>query len=66
MPNNIANKLVVNAKTQAEIEDYLSAITSIDGDETLQIDFEKSSQCLSACQRHCVITKIKMPFTTTL
>ena len=41
MPNNIANKLVVNAKTQAEIEDFLSAITSIDGDETLQIDFEK-------------------------
>ena len=41
MPNNIANKLVVNAKTQAEIEDFLSAITSIDRDETLQIDFEK-------------------------
>ena len=41
MPNNIANKLVVNAKTQTEIEDFLSAITSVDGDETLQIDFEK-------------------------
>ena len=41
MPNNIANKLVVNAKTQTEIENFLSAITSIDGDETLQIDFEK-------------------------
>ncbi len=41
MANNIANKLVVNAKTQAEIEDFLSAITSIDGDETFQIDFEK-------------------------
>ena len=41
MPNNIANKLVVNAKTQAEIEDFLYAITGIDGDGTLQIDFEK-------------------------
>ena len=41
MPNNIANKLVVNAKTQVEIEDFLYAITGIDGDGTLQIDFEK-------------------------
>ena len=44
MPNNIANKLVVNAKTQAEIEDFLYAITGIDGDGTLQIDFEKIVQ----------------------
>ena len=41
MPNNIANKLEVKAKTQTEIENFLSAITSVDGDETLQIDFEK-------------------------
>ena len=41
MPNNIANKLVVNAKTQTEIENFLSAITSVDGNEALQIDFEK-------------------------
>ena len=50
MPNNIANKLVVNAKTQAEIEDFLYAITGIDGDGTLQIDFEKivpMPECLS-------------------
>ena len=41
MPNNIANKLVINAKTQAEIENFLFAITSIDREGMLQIDFEK-------------------------
>ena len=39
--NNIANKLVASAKTQAEFENFLSVITSVDRDETLQIDFEK-------------------------
>ena len=41
MPNNIANKLVVNAKTEAEIESFLSAIIGVDRDEILVIDFER-------------------------
>lgn len=41
MPNNIANKLIVNAKTQAEIKNFLSAIAGIERGETLDIDFEK-------------------------
>ena len=41
MPNNIANKLVVNAKTQAEIDNFLSAIIGVKGGEFLHIDFEK-------------------------
>ena len=50
MPNNIANKLVVSAETQAEIENFLSAIAGIEGDETLDIDFERivlMPECLS-------------------
>ena len=41
MPNNIANKLVVNAKTEAEIESFLSAIVGVDRNEILFIDFER-------------------------
>ena len=41
MPNNIANKLVVSAKTQAEIENFLSAIAGVERDETLDIDFQR-------------------------
>ena len=41
MPNNIANKLVVSAKTQAEIDNFLSAIIGVKGGEFLHIDFEK-------------------------
>lgn len=41
MANNIANKLVVNATTQAEIENFLSKIIGIKGGEILHIDFEK-------------------------
>ena len=37
MANNIANKLIVKATTQAEIEDFLSAIAGAEED----IDFEK-------------------------
>jgi hypothetical protein len=41
MPNNIANKLVVSAETQAEIKNFLYAIAGVEGDETLDIDFER-------------------------
>ena len=41
MPNNIANKLVVSAKTQAEIENFLSAIAGVERDEPLDIDFQR-------------------------
>ena len=41
MANNIANKLVVNATTQAEIENFFSKIIGIKGGEILHIDFEK-------------------------
>ena len=56
MPNNIANKLVVNAKTQAEIDNFLSAIIGVKGGEFLHIDFEKiapTPECLpnSLCDR---------------
>lgn len=50
MPNNIANKLVVSAKTQAEIENFLSAIAGVERDERLDIDFERilpMPECLS-------------------
>lgn len=50
MPNNIANKLVVSAETQAEIENFLYAIAGVEGDETLDIDFERivpMPECLS-------------------
>ena len=41
MPNNIANKLVVNANTQNEIDDFLYAIIGVERGEVLHIDFEK-------------------------
>ena len=41
MPNNIANKLVVNANTQKEIDDFLYAIIGVERGEVLHIDFEK-------------------------
>lgn len=41
MSNNIANKLVVNANTHKEIDDFLSAISGELSDEVLDIDFEK-------------------------
>ena len=41
MPNIITNKLVVSAKTEAEIESFLSAIIGVDRDEILVIDFER-------------------------
>ena len=50
MPNNIANKLVASAETQAEIENFLYAIAGVEGDETLDIDFERivpMPECLS-------------------
>ena len=50
MPNNIANKLVASAETQAEIESFLSAIAGVERDETLDIDFERilpMPECLS-------------------
>ena len=50
MPNNIANKLVASAETQAEIENFLSAIAGVERDETLDIDFERiipMPECLS-------------------
>ena len=50
MANNIANKLIVNAKTQAEIKNFLSAIAGIERGETLDIDFEKiapTPECVS-------------------
>ena len=50
MANNIANKLIVNAKTQAEIKNFLSAIAGLERGETLDIDFEKiapTPECVS-------------------
>lgn len=50
MANNIANKLIVNAKTQAEIKSFLSAIAGIERGETLDVDFEKiapTPECVS-------------------
>ena len=41
MPNNIANKLVVKAKTQDEIDNFLYAIIGVKRGEVLHIDFEK-------------------------
>ena len=41
MANNIANKLIVTAKTQAEIEDFLRAIEGEENDTKLHIDFER-------------------------
>ena len=54
MSNNIANKLVVNAKTQAEIDNFLSAIIGVKGGEFLHIDFEKiapTPECLPDARR---------------
>ena len=36
MPNNIANKLVVNANTQKEIYDFLYAIIGVERGEVLK------------------------------
>ena len=41
MANNIANKLIVNAKSQAEIDDFLRAIEGEENDTKLHIDFER-------------------------
>ena len=41
MANNIANKLIVTAKTQAEIEDFLKAIEGEENCKKLHIDFER-------------------------
>ena len=41
MPNNIANKLVVKAKTQDEIDNFLYAIIGVKRGEVLHIDFER-------------------------
>lgn len=41
MANDIANKLIVTAKTQAEIEDFLNAIEGEENDKKLHIDFER-------------------------
>lgn len=41
MANNIANKLIVTAKTQAEIEDFLRAIEGEENNTKLHIDFER-------------------------
>ena len=51
MPNNIANKLVVNANTQNEIDDFLYAIIGVERGEVLHIDFEKilpTPECLES------------------
>lgn len=50
MPNNIANKLVVKANTQKEIDDFLYAIIGVERGEVLHIDFEKiapTPECVS-------------------
>ena len=41
MANKIANKLVVNATTEEDIEKFLSAIIGIENGEFLHIDFER-------------------------
>lgn len=55
MPNNIANKLVVNANTQKEIDDFLYAIIGVERGEVLHIDFEKilpTPECLEGPDSH--------------
>ena len=55
MPNNIANKLVVNANTQKEIDDFLYAIIGVERGEVLHIDFEKilpTPECLPGPDSH--------------
>ena len=41
MANDIANKLIVTAKTQAEIEDFLKAIEGEENGKKIHIDFER-------------------------
>ena len=53
MANNIANKLVINATTEEEIEKFLSAIIGVEKDEFLHIDFERilpTPECLLKCE----------------
>jgi hypothetical protein len=65
MPNNIANKLVVNANTQKEIDDFLSAISGeAGGGRSLILTLKKFCQRQSAWKDQIVI--LSTPFTTTL
>ena len=54
MANNIANKLIVNAKAQTEIKNFLSAIAGIERGETLDIDFEKNRSNAGVCIKRLV------------
>ena len=66
MANNIANKLVVNATTQAEIENFLSEIIGIKGGEILHIDVEKIVPMPEYLPDTLCDGNIKMLFTFTL